>query len=564
MATMAAPRQQDGPGQASGPASRRPPEQELAAFCLLKLGRPQEALARLEGQRGQQGYGAYLRGLALANLGRLDEAVACLRQPGLPAALAQAGRQDLLTLLRLQVRAHLAAQDWAGASEALGQALEVAPQDQELLGLQADLGQCMPVVFLHSGRRPQAQETWEAAQRQDPADPEPTHCLALCYYWQARQLEEAGDPAADQAWQGAIRNWVALVHHPDYWQGLLRGRAGIYGELPETELTALRERLRDDLGRELARFQNQYQDQGKREQASRLAGLALALSAEVRSAEALQHVVCSLTRQGVQFRQPPPGGFMMVEHLGLSQDLQGLLNLVQTTQTNLESTEDLTWCLNGYLLPWTLLREGRHAEALELLERTSPGQPPQPARRLMAMAQVGQAERLAKANEVEQALEILAKAAKLAAKGGGEEVVRGALEKIAIREANRLLGQGQFDQACQFLERCLKINDSKRLKEHLSEALNRKANKVAGDAKEQFKVGSSAFKEAERLLDRALEADPNNNAAAENKACMLLLRAAEAAKGDNPSRAVDYIKQAQAVAPNSPQVRQFMAAAGLR
>ncbi|MBI4799595.1 MAG: tetratricopeptide repeat protein [Desulfarculus sp.] len=561
---MSALQPQGGAGQSSGRAPRRPPGQELAAFCLLKLGRPQEALARLEGEPGQQGYAAYLRGLALANLGRLDEAVGCLRQPGLPAALAQASRQDLLTLLRLQVRARLAAQDYLGASEALGQALEVAPQDQELLRLQAELGQRMPVVFLHSGRRPQAQQTWEAAQRQDPANPEPTHCLALCYYWQARQLEEAGDQAAGQAWRGAIRNWVALVHHQGFWQGLVQGRAGIYGELPEAELTALRERLRDDLGRELARFQNQYQDQGRRDQASRLSGLALELSAEIRSAEALQHVVRSLARQGVQFRQPPPGGFMMVEHLGLSQDLQGLLNLVQTTQTNLESTEDLNWCLTGYLLPWTLLREGRHLEALQMLESTVSGPMPEPARRLMVMAQVGQAERLAKANEVEQALETLEKAAKLAAEGSGGEMVRGTLEKIAIREANRLQGQGQFDQACQFLERCLKLGHNKRLKEYLSEALNRKANKVAGDAKDRFKVGTTEFKEVERLLDRALEADPNNNAAAENKACMLLMQAAEVAQAGNPNRAIEYIKRAHSVAPNSPQVKQFMAAAGLR
>lgn len=584
---MTAVQQPGAPGPSSGRSPRRPPEAELAAFCLLKLGRPQEALARLEGHRGQQGYGAYLRGLALADLGRLDEAVGCLRQPGLPAALSQAGRRDLLTLLRLQVQARLAAQDFIGASEALGQALEVDPQDQDLLRLQAQLGQRMPVVFLHSGRRPQAQETWEAAQRRNPEDPEPTHSLALCYYWQARQLEEAGDPAASQAWRGAIRNWVALVHHQGFWQGLMRDRTAIYGDIPEAELTALRERLRDDLGRELAAFQSRYQDQKQTQQASRLTDLALELSAEIRSAEALQHVLRSLGRQGAEFRLPPPGGFMMIEHLGLNQDLQVLLNLVQTTQTNLESTEDLTWCLTGFLLPWTLYREGRHLEALQTLERTPSGAQPEPARRLKVMAQVGLAERLGREHEVDQALELLERTAKLIPGPGAErDMLRAAVEKVGIPEATRLRNQDKLDEAIRLLERCLNISDSQRVKEHLSEALNIQAVKLANDKKD--------YQGALKLLDRALALFPGNRKAAENRdivkgnmraqeeekhgrqapsgntpedrrqlAYAAIIKAAQAADRGDRDEVIKCLALAKALAPDDPVVKGLFRKLGL-
>ncbi len=543
---------------ASGTAPVASPP-ELAALCLLKLNRAAEAEALLRGSPPSQDGAArlYYLATALAEQGRVEEAVDVLRQARKHGGGAWVA-EPLLALLKRQAGERIAREDWAGASEALGLAAEIAPTDGEVQRLLAGLGDRLPIAYLLANRRAESAAAWEQAQRQDPSDLRIAHSLGLLYFWWAQDLEARGKgKEADAAWEGAIRNWVALAHADSFWARWKKERERICGPIEPAALASLRRQLTEQLGRRLADYQNDYLTQKRDADERRLSRLYLALAAEQRTAEALARVAESLARQGRQASLPPLCGVLMLTHLGQLATAENLLALVEATQTNEESTEQLHWCLSPWVFPWVMIQERRHEEAIAHLEDQLRRRDDPDGHDLLAIAYLERGKLLAESEEVEQA--IAAWQAGLghvrAKKQTGSEIRR-ELEEAAIKEARRLRrndDRASVGQAIRLLESALRTTDAQRVKEYLSALYTQL---VDVEFKDQTKSEAAKKSAIRAHLEKALKLNSNNAQAKEYLAVVLVVEGIDLFNAGRQREAVDLLRRAYQLDPASEHVRK--------
>jgi hypothetical protein len=245
----------------------------------------------------------------------------------------------------------------------------------------AALGNYAAVIRLKANQRAEAALVWEEAQQRTPRDPSLMHSLALLHYWTACSLEEARKgPEADPAWDGAIRNWVALTCHEQFWAAWKPERERVYGqEVPEEALSELKTTVLDNLGRTLTRYEQNAREAGRTQEADRLSMVAARLVAEHRSGEALAKVTSALRAAGREVEAAPlggpplggppvVGGVMMLRQTNGFPAATAILEQAKKTVREEEDVEALSWSLSPWVLPWSMVRDGQCAQALALLE----------------------------------------------------------------------------------------------------------------------------------------------------------------------------------------------------
>lgn len=491
---------------------------ELAACCLLRTGRYAEAedISRKQSDAGNRG-GAYYLGLALFAQGRVVEAIAPLQEVTHQPHYGSEASQALLKILRCEAEQRMAQRDWKGAGEAVSQALALYPENRELKRMLTALGDHLPVMYLKGNKRAEAAAAWEKSQKQGPINGNTTHSLALLYFWWSQALEEQnkGEEAV-AAWEGAIRNWVALCYDERFWTDWRAEREQVFGKVPDEAVENLRRKLTEQLSRKIADYQNDYLTRKRADDAHRLGLLSLELSAELKTADALKRVSESLSGQGKETAELPPlCGVIMLKHLGQLETAQKLLSLVQTTQTNAANTEKLHWCLSPWVAPWIMVEERRYEEAIALLEkRLKKDSSSNDGHDLLATAYLERGRVLAATGEVDQALDAWNLALDhVRSRMKKTDEINEWVEKAAIREATRLQkedGTGAVEKAIKILEKAMTIVKTDRLKQNLSEVYRVLAGSEFDD---KFKSESTRKENAKRRLEKALEIDPNNGQA---------------------------------------------------
>jgi tetratricopeptide (TPR) repeat protein len=531
----------------------------LAAFCLLKANRASEAEALLArgGEGCAPGAREYYLGVALARQGKLREAVGYLSQSGHHAAYAEPARQALLSLLKRQAQSLQAVRNYEEAAQALSQALDIAPSDPELHNMLDTLGVHMPVAYLKAKQHLKAAQAWEQAQRRNPADGRLLHCLSLLYFWLAQTLEKQGDSAeTDQAWRGAIRNCVALFHCDKFWAEWQAGRERVYGAKVRTAtVDGLRKSVPQALRRQIADLRNHYIAQKKADGQRRMELLDLELAAELRTAEALKRVADSLSRQGRKAQIPPFCGVLMLKHLEQLEVAQKLMALVQTTQTNQESTEQLRWCLSPWVFPWVMVQERRCEEAIEWLKKElKKDSSSQECNDLMAIAMLERGKVQSVSGDIMEAVKSWKAALKhVRARKKMADEIRKTAEDESAKHAARLAdseGAKGIETAIKMLEKVREFADTKRVRFALSDMLRRQGNMKWNNANH-----NSAREEAVSLLRKAFKLSPENGEAKSALSSLLSGLGVSVYNEGYHSRGLALLEEALSIDPSNDHAR---------
>jgi tetratricopeptide (TPR) repeat protein len=502
---------------------------ELTACCLLKLNQGAQADALLSRARGDLDNGGrdYYLGVALAHQGKIADALRCLQQARHQPQYGAAAQQVLLALLKRQVEQQMAQRDWEGASVALSQALDLAPTDPNLQPPLAVLG---PWIDLQANKRAEVAAAWEKVQQHDPHHARTTHALALLYFWWAQALEaqQQGQEAV-AAWQGAIRNWVALAYMDDFWTSWQEERAQVYGQIPETAVQGLRRKLTEHLHRKLADYQNDYLTQQQDAEVRRVELLLLDLEAELKTAAALHDVVPLLGQRGKKVVLPLYCGVLMLTHLGHLEIAQNVLAVAEATLPNDASTEHLHWCLSPWAYPWILMQERRYEEAMARLEQElRQNAASHDGHDLLAIAALERGKQLAKSEKVSEALEVWKTGLGhvRARKKTGDEIQQTA-EDTASKEATRLRSKGtqeDCEEAIRMLEKARTIIDSPRLRQNQAE-IHGRLGVIIGNNEALPKI--QRWERAIQHYEKALQLHPGDAFAKRNLAIVLTNRGIE-------------------------------------
>lgn len=183
---------------------------DLLGECLFRADRVAELLA-LNPSSPQL---AFWQAGGCARQGRLDEAMAGLREIGKKAPKFEPARKALASLLRYVAFDQAEQEAWAGAVTALAESR--AADDQQGTSVAEAL------IFLLAGRREEGITLLQEVQRRDPTNDSITHTLALACYHTARAAETRGGKraAADSTtmWERAVASCVTLLNRDAFWQ----------------------------------------------------------------------------------------------------------------------------------------------------------------------------------------------------------------------------------------------------------------------------------------------------------------------------------------------------------
>lgn len=538
------------------------PVTELAACCLLKLNRSTmaEDLFRKAGKDSDSI--AYYMGISLAHQGRVAEAVIHLERATRYRKNEKPAKQALLALLKKQAEVKIRNKEWNEACAVLMKALSIDPANAEIQGMLTAIGHHLPVAYLKSDKRAQAAAEWEKAQKENPGDWRITHCLSLLYFWHAQDLEAKGrGKEAVSAWRGAIRNWVTLHFSGNFWDVWKEKRERVCGVIQEPDLEQVRRELMEKLSRRLTDFQNDYLTRKQADDAVRMNLISLELAAELRTAKALQQVLSSLQKQGRREKIPPLCGVLMLKHLGELKTAQRLLEVLQTTQTSESSAEHLYWCLSPWVLGWIMVEERRYEEAIQyLLKEVRQGEASSDGNDLLAIAFLERGKLLAEGREVERALDCWELALKnLYRRKNLTEKIKQEVEDASVKEVLRLQNNGtaDLDRGIKLLDRARQLNDSRRIRENLSELHTSLGTREGND---EARDKSTRFSKARKHLERALELNSGNGRAQQNLASVMAAEAWLLRERGKVSDAVALLRRAHKMSPGDDNIRSGLSA----
>ncbi len=164
------------------------------------------------------------------------------------------------------------------------------PRDQVLAGMTNALPQESPLFLLLGERRVEAIEFWKELRRQNPADVEVVHALALAFLFQAReQKAEDEHEKADLAWEEALACWTMVLSDDAYWERRRREWADAYQQtVTSGDLARLRSDLVQEILKGLAETARIRADGGAVERAAELNRLALTFEVELEGARSLK------------------------------------------------------------------------------------------------------------------------------------------------------------------------------------------------------------------------------------------------------------------------------------
>ncbi len=168
----------------------------------------------------------------------------------------------------------------------------IAPgaRDQVLEGMINALPQDSSLFLLLGERRGEAIEFWKELRRQNPADVEVGHALALAFLFLAREQEaEDEHEKADLAWEEAFACWTMVLSDDGYWERRRREWADAYQQtVTSGDLARLRSDLVQEILKGIAEMARIRADGGAVDQAAGLDRLALVFEVELEGARSLK------------------------------------------------------------------------------------------------------------------------------------------------------------------------------------------------------------------------------------------------------------------------------------
>jgi len=411
----------------------------LQSYCLLRLGEMEGAEALLSAAASQNSHpmAHYYLGLVQFSCGRLSQAAGCLERA---VGDVEASGQALAVVCKFWAQTRAAEGNWEEAVDALQRALAVGSEDPELQEMLRSLGGYAAYIVVGAGRHEEAAQLWEEAQQRDPHDLRATHSLALLYYWKARSLEDAGHGAeAAKAWQGAIRNWVALCSSDEFWSRWTREREQYCGSVPANAVATLQTKLLEHLERTLTEYADAARDDHRASDLERLTLLSAKLSAERRAVEALAAAAAQLQDEGRSVDTLIICGAMMLEHLDRLPTANRLFAVLESAHPTDETTDDLHWALSPWVLAWSMVKEGSYARALDILMPALEQQASsKDGHDLAAMAHLEQGKAMAASGDILQALDTWYDGlSHVRDRRSLRDQIEGQVEETAVRESTR-------------------------------------------------------------------------------------------------------------------------------
>jgi tetratricopeptide (TPR) repeat protein len=305
-----------------------------AALCLLHAGLTEQARQILDTAGAGPGDGgpemAYLWAVVHARAGREREAYQILSGLRDRGDLAPQPRGLLLSLAKRLAFAALKRKDLVAASEHIGLALELDPDDPQVRAMGSLAREAIPWAHIVRGQREKAVEIWEHAWRRTPREPALWHHLALAYWFESLASAEkaashpprpdsgprgAGEPVWAERLRTGLGFWGALAACPAYWVLWVEGRVRAcrmekvdVTDAPAKCLETIVNRLKSELlGRRDAAIQR-HDDL----LADVLEGLLVDLVTEIRASGFLREA----QEKGLAPKDLPPMGPIALRRLG--------------------------------------------------------------------------------------------------------------------------------------------------------------------------------------------------------------------------------------------------------
>jgi tetratricopeptide (TPR) repeat protein len=526
-------------------------EQECAS--LLSLGKVSELENLLD--RRPEPCVRYHLALAYAANDAIDQAVAqvslALKQnrdyPGLRVLAFHSGLR--------QANLKLESQDWNAIASAVAVALEAGPPNPVDVQDLEPFRWLLPIAHVLAGSRQDAAEAWERELKKHPGNRAVLHNLAILYYWWAMREEASGGRGVDRLWAAAIAYWTLIVSSDRFWsewKGELEQRWGI--ELRDADLQRLRGTfLEERFTRVFRNHSSGYKETSRPADARRHEDYLTMALLEKKSAEAWKET-------GARF---PAGGFLYCRQIGvLPEILEEIDRLPDDQQHKLRiyfSPAELGSVL--ILLEETALPEKALERLARLPEKVRQG-PDATYLRVRAVFESAQA-----SGALEKAAAAFAEAHSLEPQWAPlKEKIGELLDSLAKQEATRLRQDNQIDEAIRLLDRLYALSSHAEIREYLCilccdrgfQKLNENAfedgranflKALALDSNNQrakqamciaYNNEALALPDQEaklKMLQKALEFNPNDQHVRENLGTALHDKALKIARGSNPSNA---------------------------
>lgn len=322
--------------------------------------------------------------------------------------------------------------------------------------LQANIARVRYLQHLRSWRF-DAAEVWERELKAHSGNRAALHNLAILYYWWAMEEESAGGPDVDRLWAAAIAFWTLIVHSDQFWstwKSELEQRWGL--ELRDADLEQLRDTFLDErFTRVFQNYSSSYKENNRLADAQRHEDYLTMALLEKKSAE-------SWRATGARF---PMGGFLYCRQTGVLQEILEEIDRLPDVQQQKKLSIYFSPAELGAVL--ILLEETRLPErALERLARLPEKVRQGPdATYLRVRALFESARASGELGEVETAL---AEAHSLEPVWAPLKTDIAALfDSLAKQEATRLRQDNRIDEAIRLLERLYARSGHTEIREYL-------------------------------------------------------------------------------------------------
>ena len=429
---------------------------EQRCGCLVALGAVPELEKLLE--RAPHPGVRYHLALAYALDDRIDQAV----EQAKLVRKEQADYPGLSTLtFRLAMRQadlKLKHEDWNAIASAVALALETDSPEaaHELQRFQSVL----PVANVKAGNRRDAAEAWERELRTQPGNRAAVQNLGILYYWWAMREEAAGGSDVDRLWMAAIAYWTAIVNSDAFWAAWkdeLEQRCGI--PLQDADLQAVRDTFLDErLLRVFQNYSSSYKETNRLLDSERHEDYFTAALLEKKSAEAWK-------ASGARF---PSGGVLYCQRMGLTPEVLEQIDQLPETQQRALAIYFSTAGLGQILI--LIEDQGLPEKALQRLASLPQSVLARPeAKSLHVRALFEFAKALRKRNAIGEALSQMetawteAQPLDLPLKNTIGEL----LDTLARQEATRLRQEGRIDEAIGLLDRLHALTKHTDIREYL-------------------------------------------------------------------------------------------------
>ena len=541
------------------------------AACYEQAGRPDEAATVLEGLAVHPA--RYHLGRIRALEGQLESALAELQAALTASPADDDARRATARVLSARAAQHAATGEHVAAADDLRRALELDPGLPGVRRYLAILENLNAFAYIDRGEPDRAVAAWEEEQLRSPESYRLAHNLAILYYRLACEREEAGDPAADEAWRKAIAHWALVAHTPAFWEEWLAERAACVGDIPESAAEELQRHLLSSLRSDLQEYYSRYTQAGRPADAARHREYQLLHALECRAAAVLravleaagderagQGVPCCCGPLMLGYLERSPQGRQVVSGIRAfcarvraadgSEALRAAVHAALAAQRDAQPPDVYLFSPLGRI--HVLLEESWVDQAIAELQQVLAAEPGnREATSLIVAALTRKGDDLIGAEQYNDALAVLERALGY---GRDADAVRRLISTACTRRAHQLLQEKQVDQAIAVLQRGLRLAPQDAdIKSNLCACYCEQGRLLNNDNK---------YEEAIKVLEQAVQLDSQSAQARHFLQVALLNRAGQIASGSSYRRydqALRLAERAMELGDLSPEHRRFVA-----